>query len=153
MHWLKISSFFQNYWSSTGGRDDSNRWKLWHVYYWTCSSVNVKGLKKILLMDLSLYMKWMLRVTSSQKLIMFLCVCVSLPFDNIVSHCMITWSGDLHATLCSVLSTLRIPSGTDGWMEYVPISDKKNITFAPPQRLKEGKTFGDEREWGVKMLR
>uniref|UniRef100_A0A3Q0S6S4 procollagen-proline 3-dioxygenase n=1 Tax=Amphilophus citrinellus TaxID=61819 RepID=A0A3Q0S6S4_AMPCI len=32
----------------------------------------------------------------------------------------------------------RIPSGTDGWMEYVPISDKKNVTVAPPQRLKEG---------------
>ncbi|CAJ1060655.1 prolyl 3-hydroxylase 2 [Xyrichtys novacula] len=32
----------------------------------------------------------------------------------------------------------RIPSGTDGWMEYVPISEKKNITVAAQQQLKEG---------------
>ncbi|XP_054871615.1 prolyl 3-hydroxylase 2 [Amphiprion ocellaris] len=32
----------------------------------------------------------------------------------------------------------RIPSGTDGWMEYVPISEKKNITVVAPQQLKEG---------------
>ncbi|KAM6921307.1 prolyl 3-hydroxylase 2 [Xenentodon cancila] len=32
----------------------------------------------------------------------------------------------------------RIPSGTDGWMEYVPISDKKNVTAINPQQLKEG---------------
>ncbi|XP_026160369.1 prolyl 3-hydroxylase 2-like [Mastacembelus armatus] len=32
----------------------------------------------------------------------------------------------------------RIPSGTDGWMEYVPISEKKNVTVAAPQQLKEG---------------
>ncbi|XP_010730754.3 prolyl 3-hydroxylase 2 [Larimichthys crocea] len=32
----------------------------------------------------------------------------------------------------------RIPSGTDGWMEYVPISEKKNITVTAPQHLKEG---------------
>ncbi|XP_055796787.1 prolyl 3-hydroxylase 2 [Salvelinus fontinalis] len=32
----------------------------------------------------------------------------------------------------------RIPSGTDGWMEYVPISEKKNFTLAPPQELREG---------------
>uniref|UniRef100_A0A3B5L0Z1 procollagen-proline 3-dioxygenase n=1 Tax=Xiphophorus couchianus TaxID=32473 RepID=A0A3B5L0Z1_9TELE len=33
---------------------------------------------------------------------------------------------------------LRIPSGTDGWMEYVPISEKKNITVIVSQQLKEG---------------
>ncbi|CAB1324609.1 unnamed protein product [Coregonus sp. 'balchen'] len=27
---------------------------------------------------------------------------------------------------------------TDGWMEYVPISEKKNFTLAPPQELREG---------------
>ncbi|XP_070764530.1 prolyl 3-hydroxylase 2 [Enoplosus armatus] len=32
----------------------------------------------------------------------------------------------------------RIPSGTDGWMEYVPISEKKNVTVAAPQQLQEG---------------
>ncbi|KAE8294132.1 Prolyl 3-hydroxylase 2 [Larimichthys crocea] len=32
----------------------------------------------------------------------------------------------------------RIPSGTDGWMEYVPISEKKNVTVTAPQHLKEG---------------
>ncbi|KAM6963057.1 prolyl 3-hydroxylase 2 [Aplochiton taeniatus] len=32
----------------------------------------------------------------------------------------------------------RIPSGTDGWMEYVPISEKKNVTLTPPQELREG---------------
>ncbi|XP_032427525.1 prolyl 3-hydroxylase 2 [Xiphophorus hellerii] len=32
----------------------------------------------------------------------------------------------------------RIPSGTDGWMEYVPISEKKNITVIVSQQLKEG---------------
>uniref|UniRef100_A0A3Q1H005 procollagen-proline 3-dioxygenase n=1 Tax=Acanthochromis polyacanthus TaxID=80966 RepID=A0A3Q1H005_9TELE len=32
----------------------------------------------------------------------------------------------------------RIPSGTDGWMEYVPISEKKNVTVVAPQQLKEG---------------
>lgn len=33
----------------------------------------------------------------------------------------------------------RIPSGTDGWMEYVPISEKKNVSVAAPQQIKEGK--------------
>ncbi len=33
----------------------------------------------------------------------------------------------------------RIPSGTDGWMEYVPISEKKNVIVTPAQQLKEGK--------------
>ncbi|KAF3835148.1 hypothetical protein F7725_027706 [Dissostichus mawsoni] len=32
----------------------------------------------------------------------------------------------------------RIPSGTDGWMEYVPISEKKNISALSPQQFKEG---------------
>ncbi|KAM8874859.1 prolyl 3-hydroxylase 2 [Spinachia spinachia] len=32
----------------------------------------------------------------------------------------------------------RIPSGTDGWMEYVPISEKRNVAVAAPQQLKEG---------------
>ncbi|XP_031431303.1 prolyl 3-hydroxylase 2 isoform X1 [Clupea harengus] len=32
----------------------------------------------------------------------------------------------------------RIPSGTDGWMEYVPISEKKNGTITVVQELKEG---------------
>ncbi|XP_026201042.1 prolyl 3-hydroxylase 2 [Anabas testudineus] len=32
----------------------------------------------------------------------------------------------------------RIPSGTDGWIEYVPISEKKNVGVAPPPQLKEG---------------
>ncbi|XP_076134556.1 prolyl 3-hydroxylase 2 [Alosa pseudoharengus] len=32
----------------------------------------------------------------------------------------------------------RIPSGTDGWMEYVPISEKKNTTVTVVQDLKEG---------------
>ncbi|KAM9384081.1 prolyl 3-hydroxylase 2 [Pholidichthys leucotaenia] len=32
----------------------------------------------------------------------------------------------------------RIPSGTDGGMEYVPISEKKNAAIAPPQHLGEG---------------
>ncbi|KAG7261632.1 hypothetical protein CRUP_038354 [Coryphaenoides rupestris] len=32
----------------------------------------------------------------------------------------------------------RIPSGTDGGMDYVPISEKKNITEAPLQPIKEG---------------
>ncbi|TKS74641.1 Prolyl 3-hydroxylase 2 [Collichthys lucidus] len=32
----------------------------------------------------------------------------------------------------------RIPSGTDGGMEYVPISEKKNVTVTAPQHLKEG---------------
>ncbi|XP_004570276.2 prolyl 3-hydroxylase 2 isoform X1 [Maylandia zebra] len=31
-----------------------------------------------------------------------------------------------------------VPSGTDGWMEYVPISHKKNVTVTSPQSLKEG---------------
>ncbi|XP_051977203.1 prolyl 3-hydroxylase 2-like [Xyrauchen texanus] len=31
-----------------------------------------------------------------------------------------------------------IPSGTDGWMDYVPISEKKNITLAVVQELREG---------------
>ncbi|XP_054644732.1 prolyl 3-hydroxylase 2 isoform X2 [Dunckerocampus dactyliophorus] len=34
--------------------------------------------------------------------------------------------------------TNRIPSGTDGWMEYVPISEKKNSTVAASQHVKEG---------------
>uniref|UniRef100_A0A3Q2X6V6 procollagen-proline 3-dioxygenase n=1 Tax=Haplochromis burtoni TaxID=8153 RepID=A0A3Q2X6V6_HAPBU len=37
-----------------------------------------------------------------------------------------------------VLSTFSVPSGTDGWMEYVPISHKKNVTVTSPQSLKEG---------------
>ncbi|KAJ8375162.1 hypothetical protein SKAU_G00057420 [Synaphobranchus kaupii] len=32
----------------------------------------------------------------------------------------------------------RIPSGTDGWMEYVPISEKKNVTVNVVQELREG---------------
>lgn len=32
----------------------------------------------------------------------------------------------------------RIPSGTDGGMEYVPISEKKNMTATPSQALREG---------------
>ncbi|XP_046905597.1 prolyl 3-hydroxylase 2 [Hypomesus transpacificus] len=32
----------------------------------------------------------------------------------------------------------RIPSGTDGGMEYVPISEKKNNSVAPTQALREG---------------
>lgn len=28
---------------------------------------------------------------------------------------------------CGFLCFTRIPSGTDGWMEYVPISDKKDV--------------------------
>ncbi|XP_062250871.1 prolyl 3-hydroxylase 2 [Platichthys flesus] len=32
----------------------------------------------------------------------------------------------------------RIPSGTDGWMEYVPLSDKRNLSFVVQQPLKEG---------------
>ncbi|XP_015255262.1 PREDICTED: prolyl 3-hydroxylase 2 [Cyprinodon variegatus] len=32
----------------------------------------------------------------------------------------------------------RIPSGTDGWIEYVPITEKKNITVIVSQQLKEG---------------
>ncbi|XP_028299282.1 prolyl 3-hydroxylase 2 isoform X2 [Gouania willdenowi] len=32
----------------------------------------------------------------------------------------------------------RIPSGTDGWMEYVPIAEKKNVLVVPPQQLREG---------------
>ncbi|XP_068599734.1 prolyl 3-hydroxylase 2 [Brachionichthys hirsutus] len=32
----------------------------------------------------------------------------------------------------------RIPSGTDGWMDYVPISEKRNFTVASPQQLREG---------------
>ncbi|XP_029355306.1 prolyl 3-hydroxylase 2 isoform X2 [Echeneis naucrates] len=32
----------------------------------------------------------------------------------------------------------RIPSGTDGWMEYVPISEKRNVSVAAPQKLNEG---------------
>uniref|UniRef100_A0A3Q4HF27 procollagen-proline 3-dioxygenase n=1 Tax=Neolamprologus brichardi TaxID=32507 RepID=A0A3Q4HF27_NEOBR len=42
--------------------------------------------------------------------------------------------------VCShqVLSTFSVPSGTDGWMEYVPISHKKNVTVTSPQSLKEG---------------
>ncbi|XP_071764660.2 prolyl 3-hydroxylase 2 isoform X1 [Centroberyx gerrardi] len=32
----------------------------------------------------------------------------------------------------------RIPSGTDGWMEYVPISEKKNVTVAAPPQYREG---------------
>ena len=38
-----------------------------------------------------------------------------------------------------ITSSPRIPSGTDGWMEYVPISEKRNISEAAPQQLKEGK--------------
>lgn len=38
--------------------------------------------------------------------------------------------------LCFLFS--RIPSGTDGWMEYVPISEKKNISALSPQQFKEG---------------
>uniref|UniRef100_A0A6Q2WTS6 procollagen-proline 3-dioxygenase n=1 Tax=Esox lucius TaxID=8010 RepID=A0A6Q2WTS6_ESOLU len=33
---------------------------------------------------------------------------------------------------------VEIPSGTNGWMEYVPISEKKNISLFPPQQLREG---------------
>uniref|UniRef100_A0A1A7XDB3 procollagen-proline 3-dioxygenase n=2 Tax=Iconisemion striatum TaxID=60296 RepID=A0A1A7XDB3_9TELE len=32
----------------------------------------------------------------------------------------------------------RIPSGTDGWMEYVPISEKKNASAVVSLQLKEG---------------
>ncbi|XP_072516862.1 prolyl 3-hydroxylase 2 [Salminus brasiliensis] len=32
----------------------------------------------------------------------------------------------------------RIPSGTDGWMEYVPISEKKNTSLTLVQELREG---------------
>ncbi|XP_041863126.1 prolyl 3-hydroxylase 2 [Melanotaenia boesemani] len=32
----------------------------------------------------------------------------------------------------------RIPSGTDGWLEYVPISEKKNVIAVSSQQLKEG---------------
>ncbi|KAM9761987.1 prolyl 3-hydroxylase 2 [Menidia menidia] len=32
----------------------------------------------------------------------------------------------------------RIPSGTDGWMEYVPISEKKNVSTVSTQQLREG---------------
>ncbi|XP_036377424.1 prolyl 3-hydroxylase 2 [Megalops cyprinoides] len=32
----------------------------------------------------------------------------------------------------------RIPSGTDGWMEYVPISEKKNVSVDVVQELREG---------------
>ncbi|XP_037530549.1 prolyl 3-hydroxylase 2 [Nematolebias whitei] len=32
----------------------------------------------------------------------------------------------------------RIPSGTDGWMEYVPISEKKNASAVVLQQLREG---------------
>lgn len=32
----------------------------------------------------------------------------------------------------------RIPSGTDGWMDYVPISAKKNVTPAVAQDLRDG---------------
>lgn len=32
----------------------------------------------------------------------------------------------------------RIPSGTDGWMEYVPISEKKNLSVTPTVELREG---------------
>ncbi|XP_049321333.1 prolyl 3-hydroxylase 2 isoform X1 [Astyanax mexicanus] len=32
----------------------------------------------------------------------------------------------------------RIPSGTDGWMEYVPISEKKNNSVTVVQELREG---------------
>ncbi|XP_066503478.1 prolyl 3-hydroxylase 2 [Hoplias malabaricus] len=32
----------------------------------------------------------------------------------------------------------RIPSGTDGWMEYVPISEKKNTSRIMLQHLREG---------------
>ncbi|XP_017333157.1 prolyl 3-hydroxylase 2 [Ictalurus punctatus] len=32
----------------------------------------------------------------------------------------------------------RIPSGTDGWMEYVPISKKKNSSLVMMQQLQEG---------------
>ncbi|XP_064186847.1 prolyl 3-hydroxylase 2 [Anguilla rostrata] len=32
----------------------------------------------------------------------------------------------------------RIPSGTDGWMEYVPISEKKNVTENEVKELREG---------------
>lgn len=43
-------------------------------------------------------------------------------------------------SLFTVVCSVRIPSGTDGWMEYVPISEKRNVTVAAPQRLNEGKT-------------
>lgn len=39
----------------------------------------------------------------------------------------------------------RIPSGTDGWMEYVPISEKKKVTAVA--QLKEGKR---QREGGLR---
>ncbi|XP_028817999.1 prolyl 3-hydroxylase 2 [Denticeps clupeoides] len=32
----------------------------------------------------------------------------------------------------------RIPSGTDGWLEYVPISEKRNATAAAAPELREG---------------
>lgn len=37
-----------------------------------------------------------------------------------------------------LLLSSRIPSGTDGWMEYVPISEKKNVIVAAQQQLREG---------------
>lgn len=37
----------------------------------------------------------------------------------------------------------RIPSGTDGWMEYVPISDKKNITKPASQKQEGGSLVYD----------
>ncbi|KTG40531.1 hypothetical protein cypCar_00018259, partial [Cyprinus carpio] len=32
----------------------------------------------------------------------------------------------------------RIPSGTDGWMDYVPISAKRNVTMSVLHELREG---------------
>ncbi|XP_066565287.1 prolyl 3-hydroxylase 2 [Amia ocellicauda] len=32
----------------------------------------------------------------------------------------------------------RVPSGTDGWLEYVPISERRNLTLEQERELKEG---------------
>ncbi|XP_058493785.1 prolyl 3-hydroxylase 2 [Solea solea] len=35
-------------------------------------------------------------------------------------------------------NTNRIPSSTDGWMEYVPISDKRDVSVVVPHKVSEG---------------
>lgn len=38
---------------------------------------------------------------------------------------------------CSLSCSFRIPSSTDGWMEYVPISEKKKVRAVA--QFREGK--------------
>lgn len=54
------------------------------------------------------------------------------------SHIIICYLCDLVKVSPHKIRICRIPSGTDGWMDYVPISAKKNVTAAITQDLRDG---------------